>query len=197
MRHAFGSGSIPILGLLAVAGNLIAQIDPTKRELIQVGYNQALEGKAPVAAYAFYYHNNPEAFSRSNLAFRLALAPVYIDSELGIRDALGPHTDLGIGLYGGGFAFSYSEVRQGSLIGSESFLGHGGGTSLSVYHLFNPEDRIPLYAVVRGAVDYNSYSDGNQTADNFQLPSDQAVVRLRAGLRWGVVASSRTLSASS
>ena len=39
---------------------LHAQIDPVKRELIQVGYNAAFEGHAPLSAYAFYYRNEPD-----------------------------------------------------------------------------------------------------------------------------------------
>src|SRR4051812_23776646 len=89
-----------------------AQIDPSKRELIQLGYNLPLEGNGPISAYAFYYLNLPH-FYRTNLTMRLAVAPVYLDSELGISKVLGENTDLGIGLAGGGFADSYSEVRQG------------------------------------------------------------------------------------
>jgi hypothetical protein len=37
-----------------------AQIDPVKRDLIQLGYNAAFEGHAPLAAYAFFYHNQPD-----------------------------------------------------------------------------------------------------------------------------------------
>src|SRR5436309_4238256 len=89
-----------------------AQIDPSKRELIQLGYNLPLEGSAPLSAYAFYYLNVPQ-FVRTNLTLRLAVAPVYLDSELGVSHLIGPHTDLGIGIAGGGFADTYSEVRAG------------------------------------------------------------------------------------
>jgi hypothetical protein len=68
-----------------------------------LGYNQPFEGHAPLAAYAFYYHNQPDFFA-TNLTLRLAVAPVYLDSELGFASALGPNTDLGIGLAGGGLA---------------------------------------------------------------------------------------------
>ena len=50
-----------------------AQIDPVERDLIQFGYNQAFEGHQPLAAYAFYYHNQPD-FLRTNLTLRLAVA---------------------------------------------------------------------------------------------------------------------------
>ena len=80
-----------------------AQIDPVARDLIQSGYNQAFEGHAPLAAYAFYYHNQPD-FVQTNLTLRLAVAPVYVDSELGFVNGLGPNTDFAIGLAGGGFA---------------------------------------------------------------------------------------------
>ena len=89
------------------------QIDPVKRDLIQLGYNQAFEGHAPFAGYAFYYHNQPD-FLRTNLTLRLALAPVYLDSEFGFVGGLGPHTDFAIGLAGGGFADSYNEIHGGT-----------------------------------------------------------------------------------
>jgi hypothetical protein len=73
-----------------------AQIDPVQRDLVQFGYNQAFEGHQPLAAYAFFYHNQPD-FLETNLTLRLAIAPVYLDSELGFVGALGPNTDLGIG----------------------------------------------------------------------------------------------------
>ncbi len=96
------------------------QIDPFKRELIEVGYNAALEGHAPLSAYAFYYRNQPD-FLRTNLTLRLAVAPTYLDSELGIRHALGENTDLGIGVAGGGFADSYLEIRPGNVFPQRVF----------------------------------------------------------------------------
>ncbi|MEY2408821.1 MAG: hypothetical protein QOF48_1491 [Verrucomicrobiota bacterium] len=164
-----------------------AQIDPTHRELIQLGYNQPLEGRGPLAAYAFYYLNRPDFLQHSNLTLRLAIAPVYLDSELGIRGALGPHTDLGVGLAGGGFADSYSEVRRGKYEREESFLGHGGMISSSIYHLFNPDARMPLHGVVRGGVHFSTYTEDSVTADTFEVPDDQVSYRVRAGLRLGGV----------
>ena len=114
-----------------------AQIDPAKRDLVQFGYNQPVEGRAPLAGYMYYYHNQPD-FLRTNLTLRLALAPTYLDSELGLGHALGPNTDLGLGLAGGGFADSYNEIRGGKWIERESFDGYGAELSANIYHLFNP-----------------------------------------------------------
>jgi hypothetical protein len=161
-----------------------AQIDPVKRDLIQLGYNQAMEGHAPFAGYAYYYHNQPD-FLRTNLTLRLALAPVYLDSELGFREAFGPTTDFAIGLAGGGFADSYNEIRGGKFIPSESFIGHGGEISASIYHLFNPGDEIPLNLVLRGTAHYSTFSHTEDTASNFQIPCDRGDFSVRAGLRWG------------
>src|SRR5437773_2098429 len=113
-----------------------AQLDPTKRELIQLGYNYPIHGHAPLSAYAFYYANLPN-FYRTNLTLRLALAPVYLDAEVGLVNLLGEHTDVGIGINGGGFADTYSEIREGKYLRDESFTGHGAGASISIYHLFN------------------------------------------------------------
>ena len=162
-----------------------AQIDPARRELIQLGYNQPLEGRGPLAAYGFYYLNKPNFLHSSNLTLRLAAAPVYLDSELGISRLFGPDTDLGIGVAGGGFADGYSEVDHGKYQRGESFLGHGGEVSSSVYHLFNPDARIPLYAMLRGAMHYTVYADDSNTDSGFETPEDQLSFRVRAGLRFG------------
>lgn len=170
-----------------------AQIDPYSRNLLQVGYNQPLEGKAPFAAYAFYYHNNP-GFLRTNLTLRAAIAPVYLDSELGFRHLLGPHTDLGVGLAGGGFAFNHAEIREGTWIKEESFNGHGGETSLSAYHLFNPLpegqspsrlSEIPVQGILRGGMNFTLYQRNGDTGDNFEIPDDVPAGFVRAGIRCG------------
>src|SRR5258708_39235260 len=96
----------------------LAQIDPVKRDLVQFGYNQAFEGHTPLGGYAYYYHNQPD-FLRTNLTFRLALAPFYLDSEFGFVYALGPHTDFAFGLAGCGFAVSNYEVLHGLYILAE------------------------------------------------------------------------------
>ena len=161
-----------------------AQIDPVKRDLIQLGYNAAFEGHAPFAGYAFYYHNQPD-FLRTNLTLRLALAPVYLDSEFGFVGGLGPHTDFAIGLAGGGFADSYSEIRSGKYYPGESFDGHGGEISASVYHLFNPADQIPLNLILRGTAHYSTFARADSTSPAFQLPEDRSEFNVRTGLRWG------------
>ena len=168
--------------LLAVAAS--AQIDPVKRDLIQIGYNQPVEGRAPVAGYAFYYHNQPD-FLRTNLTLRIALAPVYLDSELGFVHGLGPNTDFAIGAAGGGFADSYNEMHAGKWIEGESFDGHGAELSASVYHLFNPGDLIPLNFVLCGAAHYSVYEANDSTAANFKTPDDGATYSVRTGLRYG------------
>lgn len=162
----------------------LGQIDPVKRELIEFGYNAALQGHPPLSAYAFYYRNEPD-FLRTNLTLRLAIAPTYIDSELGISQALGPHTDLGIGFAGGGFADSYYEIRDGKFLPQESFDGHGGEMSLSLYHLFNPGQTIPLYGVLHGAGHFSTYAGTSDTAQNFAVPADMGIFKLRSGMRWG------------
>jgi hypothetical protein len=162
-----------------------AQIDPEKRQLIQLGYNQPLEGHGPISGYLFYFRNDPGFLQHSNLTLRLAVAPIYIDSELGFSSALGEKTDLAIGLAGGGFADSYWEVRRGKMIDAESFTGHGGEVSVSIYHLFNPNQIIPFNAVLRLSSHYSTYERDAKTAPKFVLPGDRDTVNLRAGLRWG------------
>ena len=155
-----------------------------QRELIQVGYNASFEGHAPLAGYAFYYRNEPN-FLHTNLTLRLAIAPTYVDSELGVSHLLGEHTDLGVGIAGGGFADSYSEIRQGVYHPSQSFDGHGGEGSVSIYHLFNPNQEIPLNGVLRGSAHYSTYGPNDNTAKAFQVPGDGTTFSVRTGLRWG------------
>jgi hypothetical protein len=162
-----------------------AQIDPVKRDLLQVGYNAVFEGRQPFAGYAFYYHNQPD-FIRTNLTMRLALSPTYVDSELGVANALGDNTDIGIGAAGGAFADSYSEIHGGTYYPSQSFDGYGGETSLSIYHLFDPGRLIPLSLVLRGTAHYSAYELDN-TGTNFTLPNNHWDGSVRAGLRFGGV----------
>jgi hypothetical protein len=164
----------------------LAQVDPVPRELVQIGYNAFFEGHPPLAAYMFYLKNTPD-FPKTNLTLRLAVAPTYIDTELGIRGVLGESTDMGIGLAGGGFADSYDEIRDGTFIPKESFIGHRAENSLSLYHCFNPGALIPLNGVLRGTGNYTFYARDNSTADSaeFKLPPDHGTFTVRTGLRWG------------
>ena len=113
-----------LLSMMALVGPppAHAQLDPVKRRLIQLGYNQAIQGHAPIGAYGFYYHNQPNFYS-TNLTLRLAASPVYLDASLGFSHLLGPDTDFALGLAGGGFADSYAEIRQGVFRSNESFSG--------------------------------------------------------------------------
>lgn len=88
------------------------QMDPDSRQLLQLGFNQSLHDDGPTAAYAFYYWNQPDV-PATNMTLRLVIAPVYLDGELGFKGLLGENTDLGVGVFGGGFYNSYQEVRQG------------------------------------------------------------------------------------
>jgi hypothetical protein len=161
-----------------------AQIDPEPRNILQVGYSQPLHDDGPNAAYAFYYWNMPH-IPTTNTTLRLAIAPVYVDGELGFPRLLGENTDFGIGLFGGGYYNSYQEVRQGNYYRDESFAGSGGGGALSIYHTFNPSADIPLNGVLRGGINYHAFSGTGDTAANFQLPNDQPFYGLHTGLRWG------------
>ncbi len=163
-----------------------AQIDPVRRDLIQIGYNAAFEGHPPLAGYAFYYHNQPD-FLETNLTLRLAVAPVYVDSELGFVSGLGPNTDFAIGAAGGGFADGYNEIHGGTYLQNESFDGNGGEISASIYHLFDPGDEIPLNFVLRGTAHYSFYNRSDDTASSFALPADHGDFSVRTGLRWGGV----------
>ena len=161
-----------------------AQIDPVKRDLVQIGYNTAFEGHAPLAGYAFFYHNQPH-FLATNLTLRLAVAPVYLDSDLGFVSGLGPDTDFALCAAGGGFADSYNEIRGGTYLPTESFNGNSGEISASLYHLFNPAAEIPLNYILRTTAHYAFYSRDYTTAPGFVLHDDHGDFSVRTGLRWG------------
>jgi len=160
------------------------QIDPYQRNLVQLGYDQPIQGQGPQGIYAYYYYNNP-GIAGTNIALRLAIAPVYVDGELGFRQLLSPYTDLGIGLYGGAYGDNYYEVRQGNYRRAESFDGHGGGTSLSIYQLVNPGMLIPLNAVARAGFRYSTFSRTSDTSDDFELPDGRPMPFTRLGMRLG------------
>src|ERR1700690_546551 len=84
------------LGLLASAAVCPAQIDPVDRNLIELGYDQFLAARGPQAIYAYYYYNRPD-FLSPDVALRLAVAPAYLDGELGLKHLLSPTTDVGLG----------------------------------------------------------------------------------------------------
>ncbi len=180
--HARWLGALAVAGLLA-ALNCRAQVDPMRRNLIELGYDQSLIGRGPQAAYAYYYYNRPD-FINTNVALRLAIAPAYLDSELGFKQLISPTTDVGVGISGGAFGNNYYEVRQGDYLQDESFDGHGGGTSLSLYQLLDPGMLIPLNLMARGGFLYSTYTETRKTAADFQLPRDQDDAFVRTGLRF-------------
>ena len=168
----------------AVISSAQAQIDPAPRKLLQLGFDQSLYTDGPMGAYAFYYWNMPNV-PTTNQTLRLAIAPGYMDNELGFKGLLGEHTDLAIGVFGGMNAENYKEVRDGQYYKNQSFNASDGGMNVSIYHLFNPDARIPLNGMLRGGFDYRSYCDTSDTDDDFQKPDSQPFFTGRAGLRWG------------
>ena len=156
-------------------GVALGQLDTDRRELIQLGFDQPV-GAAPVQGYGYYYLNEPNFF-RTNVTLRLALAPVYLDSEPGFVGLLGPNTDFGLGLAGGGFADTYYEFHHGKYLPEESFFGHSLEISDSVYHLFNPGGKIPLNGIFRIKEHYSVYAR-DDTSGAFALPNNHSTRRL-------------------
>jgi hypothetical protein len=172
-----------VLICLAWAFRCSAQIDPGHRALLELGYDQPLVGQGPQGVYAYFYYNKPDLIS-TNVALRLAVAPVYLDSEIGFKRLISPHTDFGLGFNGGGYSDNYYEVRQGNYIKAESFNGDGAGTSASIYQLLDPGRLIPLHFVARGGFHFATYNRASQTASTFDLPQDQFELFTRVGLRF-------------
>jgi len=162
-----------------------AQLDPTRRDLLEFGYERPLQGHVPINAYGYYYLNRPDAIDGS-VDIQAAITPVYVNGELGFHKLLGPNVDAGVRLDGGAYAFGYNEYSgQGRWLRDESFLGHGGGMAFGAYPLFNPGAEIPLNGVLEAGFHqlvYERYSDASHA---FVLPKDQGVATVRAGLRFG------------
>ena len=162
----------------------LGQVDPQLRELAQFGFTQQVQGASPVSAYGYYYLNEPN-FLHTNVTLRLALAPVYLDSEVGLVGLLGPHTDLGLGLAGGGYADNYYEFQRGKYLPEQSFTGNSAETSASLYHLFDPGKLIPLFGVIRFKEHYSFYQGDDELTPGFVLPRDHSSFDWRIGLRLG------------
>jgi hypothetical protein len=169
-------------GILFSVHSSFAQIDPFHRNLLQLGVDQPLVGKGPQGVYLYYYFNDPD-FIGTNIAFRAAIAPAYVDGELGFKQLISRYTDFGIGVYGGAYGDNFYEVRQGHYYQDESFYGYGGGTALSIYQHFNPGMLIPLQGVLRLGMRYVTYDDTGKTDDAFELPHDRVNTYVRTGLR--------------
>lgn len=172
------------LAALACSGLAFAQVDPVRRDLIEAGYGQPLQGRAPLGTYLFYYLSRPQ-FGDPDHALRIALSPAYLDAEWAVRDAFGAHTDFGVGVFGGGFDSDYNEIRNGRWVREESFTGHDGGVEARLYHLFNPGRRIPLSGILQAGFRYVAYLRDSRNPPDFVVPPDQPVARVRAGLRFG------------
>ncbi|MDD5301783.1 MAG: hypothetical protein PHS14_01635 [Elusimicrobia bacterium] len=170
--------------LCAAARPASAQIDPERRQLLQLGFNQAIEGRGPLAAYAYYYLNAPHFFAPKR-TLRLVVAPGYADSELGFEKALGEKTDLGVGLAGGALADSHTEIRRDRYIKGESFRGDGLRAALGVYHDFPPRGPVPLAGIVRVEGHYAKFTRDKTTDPGFAIPEPQSEITVRAGFRLG------------
>ena len=176
---------ILLLVLLGASRPAAGQIDPDRRQLLQLGFNQSIDGRGPLAAYAYYYLNEPHFLAVPRQTLRVVVAPGYLDSELGLAKALGPETSLGIGLAGGAFADSQTEIRQDRYLRGESYGGDGARASLSLYHDFRALGPVPLAGILRVGGHYASFYKETTTAPGFALPEDQTEVFARAGFRLG------------
>src|SRR5262249_59974240 len=119
-RYVLSRAALFCRAFFAVASTASAQLDPEPRQLLHIGVNQSLHDDGPQAHYLFLYWNTPD-FPSTNQILRVVAAPTYLDSELGFKNLLGENTDLGLGVFGGGFEYSYDEVRRGNYFRDESF----------------------------------------------------------------------------
>ena len=180
MRRLLASAAL--IGLAAAP--VCAQIDDARRFQLEGGFEQGLGETGPKSPYLFAYLNRPGVYG-SSTTLRLALAPVYLDGEVGFTNAFGHYSDAGIGLSGGGYAFGQTEVYRGDEKRGESFIGHGGGPSFSAYPHLGHVGPAPLSGVLRIAASFTDYIRDSATAPQFVLPQDEWTASFRAGLRLG------------
>lgn len=174
-----------LLAVLALAAAPArAQIDDSRRLLLEAGYEDGVANPGPSAPYAFLYLNRPRVAGPGS-ALRIAVAPVYADAELGLPGIFGSRTDLGLGLSGGGYAFGHAEVRRGDEKAGEAFIGHGTGVSVSLYPRIAKVGPLPVNGVFRVSMNYTDYQRTARTDANFQTPPDQWSSFARAGIRVG------------
>ncbi|MBI3298873.1 MAG: hypothetical protein HYZ75_11955 [Elusimicrobia bacterium] len=184
MKNFSGAALLLAPLLSAAAAPASAQIDPEHRSLMQLGFDHALDGRGPLAGYAFYYLNAPRRLSPRQ-TLRLALAPIYADAELGIKEALGARGDLGLGLAGGALADSHSEIRQGRYRRGESFQGNGGRAAVALYQDIPVPGPAPLAGVLRAEVHHARFAGEKGTDPAFVAPKALDEGCLRTGFRLG------------
>jgi len=180
------SKALILAASLLFAGTAGAQIDDSRRLLLEAGYEDGLGNPGPSAPYAFLHLNRPRIAGPGS-ALRLVIAPVYADAELGLPGLFGTKTDLGLGLSGGGYAFGHAQVDRGDERPGESFIGHGGGPSVSLYPRIAKIGPVPVSGVFRMALSYTDFQRTSRTDARFQLPPDQWTGSARAGIRAGGV----------
>ena len=149
-----------------------------------MGVNQPVDGRGPLAAYVYYYLNEPH-FLSPKPTLRLVVAPGYVDSELGVPEALGPKTHVGYGLAGGAFADSHNEVRRDRYIREESFRGDGVRAALGLYHDFPDVGPVPMAGIFRVEGHYAAFSREKTTDPAFVVPKPQGEIVVRGGVRLG------------
>jgi hypothetical protein len=72
-------------GLWLLAGShCLAQIGPEHRNLLELGHDKSFADRELQWVYAYYYCYNRPDFFCTNMVLRLAIAPVYMDGELGL-----------------------------------------------------------------------------------------------------------------
>jgi hypothetical protein len=174
-----------LAAVLLAAAPAKAQIDDAKRLLFEGGYEDSVGNPGPSSPYAFLYLNRPGIAGKGS-ALRLALAPVYADAELGLPNVL-PRTDLGLGVSGGGFAYGYYQIRRGDEKAGESFIGHGGGPSVTLYPRFGDIGPVPVSGVFRLSAVSTDYQRTARTDPDYEPPPDELSGIARVGLRAGGV----------
>lgn len=175
-----------LAALLLAAAPAKAQIDDAKRLLLEGGNEDGLGYPGPGSPYVFLYLNRPGAAGPGS-ALRVALAPVFADVELGLPGVFGSRTDLGLGFSGGGYAFGHAQVDRGSEKPGESFIGHGGGPSVSLYPRLGDIGPVPLGGVFRVSYVYTDFQRTVRTDAGYEPPPDEWTGAARAGLRLGGV----------
>jgi hypothetical protein len=173
--------------MLTCASIAEAQPDRERRTNLEVGLEHPVRGNATFDGYGFLLINRPH-FPTEDWYMRVALSPIYLYAEL-LRDRwpADGHA-VGVGIHGGASGYNFSDFRDGDYKESESFVGDGGGASLSYYwRQLKIAGVLPVEVQLRLRADYAVYDTGDDTDPAFRLPADSAIYSVRGGVRIGGV----------
>jgi len=133
-----------------------AQIDPEPRKIVQIGYNQPLEGRGPAGGLRLPLLEHP-GLPVTNRTLRLRSRRLTSTANSVSASASASRRTSRWASRAAASRIPSARCAAEKFIQGESFAGHGGEGSVSIYHRVNPSQEIPLNLILRGVVRYSAY----------------------------------------